>query len=407
MPVNKNKKSPRYGKTYKVGKGGSHVYTIGGKRVVIGGKKKSKTPKDPYAPQVESALSLKFGPAEREIASERRISDQALSNSDRAWAEYQRSLEVARQRVQGGYQAAQQGVYGQANVARQQDQAQAGELDKAAQAQAAQRGATAGASPAAAAQAARQASMTNFGSLLGTQGSAQNAYMASQYATAGGIRAAEGAKERARRRLVDQKAQDLAKEKGAARVSVRQELSDQAWKTQLEEATFGLRRQDTLQDNARQEAALRTQQRRDRQSAKDRAAQRRLTRRQQNLSHQDRVESQRIQREKAARGGSGAKGKTRYHKGYGNTNVSLAKAVTARQQWSGILDHPTNTDKPPRGNPTLVRAAAEYHRNNGKVSKKTALRIYRTFGFRVPYGKPKKKAPRRNPKKPTSVISPW
>jgi hypothetical protein len=82
-------------------------------------------------------------------------------------------------------------------------------------------------------------------------------------------------------------------------------------------------------------------------------------------------------------GGGGSGSETRHAPGYGHTNVSLAKGGTSRQQWLNILNSPTK----PKGNAYLIAAAKEYAKGGNKVSKQTALKIWRNFGFRVPYGK--------------------
>jgi hypothetical protein len=89
-------------------------------------------------------------------------------------------------------------------------------------------------------------------------------------------------------------------------------------------------------------------------------------------------------------------------KGYGRTNVSKAKAVSNREKWQAMLDQPRGTEFAKKPNPTLYKTLVEYRKNGGKVSKPTALKIYRTFGFRVPYGKPKGK-PRKRSARQTPV----
>lgn len=86
-------------------------------------------------------------------------------------------------------------------------------------------------------------------------------------------------------------------------------------------------------------------------------------------------------------GRGGAKG-PRSARGYGRTNVSQAVAVTNRGKWEGILAYPKNAEKPPSGNALMLKAAAQYHHGKGKVPRATALKIWRTFGFRIPYSKP-------------------
>lgn len=357
-------------------------------------KKAKKAPVDPFAAPTEAALKIRFEPAEQEIAAERRISDQQVANTGSWYNDYQRSVAAANQNTQAGYRGAQQSVYGQANLSRQQDQTQASQLDQSAQANATLRGATAGANPAAQAAAARQTSNNSFGGLLGAQGAAQNTYGNQMYANAAGMRASELQKEQARRRLVEKKGQDLAKEKGAARLTTRQELEDQAWKTRLEEATFNLKRNDTAADNARlaqgqkqtakNQALTRKQTAKNqRQIAKDKAAQRRLTQRGQNLTDQR-------AREKAAKGGKGgAKGGKGKNDAFTPTqkrgNVDKYQKARGLVQSDGkghSAGHMVKTLVRKGWNPILARAAVQRELYGG-VDKKLAQRIKREFGFNV------------------------
>lgn len=378
MPVNRKKGSKRYGQRYTVRKDGAHVYKSG---AVVGGKKK---PKDPYASQVDAATKLEFGDTDLQIDRERRIHGQANLNVGDWWQGYKNDVESARQRQAQGYQQAQQSVYNQANTARAQDQSQAAQMDAEAQRQAALRGATAGPNVAAQAQASRAALNNSYGGLIGSQGASQNAYMADQGRIAGGIRALELGKEASRGRQVEEQARSVAAKKGAFKAAKRDELEKAAWTRfleekayQVKEADFKLKQYDTLADNSRLSA-------KDSLDARDKRTKNKLKKVDQNIK----IRGQDLTDARSRRKGSGKSG-PRHKAGYGRTNVSESKGTTARQQWLNLIN--TGGSKPPKGaNAYLVKVAKEYYRGHKKVSKRTALRVWRDFGFRIPYEKPGK-----------------
>jgi hypothetical protein len=397
--------SKRKGKVFTIDKEtGAHLYKRGGKTIRIGGHPKPFNPDAPIRTEKEfnslvgSAANLKYGGAERDLQAQQRISAQQSANVGSWYDQYKADVARANASTAQGYQQATQGVYNQSNTARVQDAAQAQKLDQAAQAQAALRGTSAGPSVAPQAAAARQALSNSFGGMLATQGAAQRAYGNVQYSNAGGMKASALTAELANRRKLDQQARDLATEKGQYAVEYGQSLRDKEHTKRLENAAYGLKAQDSaiaaadkMADNrrqARKDAATRRKQRHDSMLADKRF---RLDQKKYGSTkakdNYQRAHGLGPYKQSSSKGGSGKA--VRRKAGYGGTNVSLPSAVTNRKQWESLLR--TGGSKPPKSaNKLMVAAAQEYYKSGHKVSKKTALKIWHVFGFRIPYHKPGK-----------------
>ena len=389
MPVNRKKGSPRYGKRYRVGRGGAHIYKIGGRRIVIGGKRPPGTKPDPFAAEVESATALRYGEKERQIGSERRISEQAERNAGSWWGNYQQELAAAEQRANQGYQQATGQIQGQANLSHQQDtQADAARLAEANRS-AALRGTTASEGDAGQAASARRALSNAMAGKVAFEGANQAAYGARATATGAGIRGLKLGEEQARRRQIEKAMRELTDDKGQFKVDYRTKLKDAAHKQRLENAAFGLRAADTAADNAlagqrerRQAADTRTDNRR--QSATERRQQRKDER---DMAKDDYQRKYGLGPYKPA-APTGGKG-PRSVKGYGRTNVSLSVGLTNRRKWVDLVANSKQWDaeetaKALKKTGFLGVALKEYARNKGKgVSPKTARRVFSTYGFRI------------------------
>lgn len=273
--VNRNRKSPRYKQRYTKGKGGSHVYTIKGKRVVIGGKRPARKPVDPYKAELDAATAVRYSEQERQIGSERRISEQAARNQGSWWGQYQQEVAAAEQRANQGYKGAVGQIQNQANTSYQQDTAADAARLAEANRQAALRGTTASEGDAGQAASARRALSSAMAGKVAYEGANQAAYGARQTATAAGVRASKLGEEAARRRQIEKALRDLQADKGQWRVDMRRQLKDAYHKKRLEILTFegkaaaeAFDQQMAQQREGRLSAADRRAARKDRRDAK-------------------------------------------------------------------------------------------------------------------------------------------
>lgn len=387
--VNRNRKSPQFGLRYEVGPGGSHVYKIRGRKVVIGGKKPAP---DPYAKEVGAATALRYGGQEAEIASQRRISGQALINQESWWDAYGREVAEAEERARQGYQQATQAIQGQANLSYQQDSAADAARLAEANRQAALRGTIASEGDAGQAAAARRSLSNAFAGKVAMEGANQAAYGARQVATAKGIKASKLSEEQARRRLIDSEARKLAADKGAWSVDYRRQLKETAFKQNLAAQQFGVRVQDTAADNKRADTAERRQQSAERRQRQAEERQQRKDRREMDRDSYQRKHGLGPYKPAAPRGGSGGgSGGGRR----GGARVPPSEARQAHRTFNKAVNSLRNRRRISSGvDGFLQSAAAEWFRNERKglrgVSRKTAKILARDYGFKAPVAKRRK-----------------
>ena len=133
---------------------------------------------DPLAPltgenlerELTAATRLRYGPQERQLESERRISGQAYANTADWYTKYLQDTEQMRQQAQQGYVQATQQVNDQANLGASQDAAANAARDAEAQKSAAIRGASPAQSQGLQASQANRALSSSFSGMLADSG---------------------------------------------------------------------------------------------------------------------------------------------------------------------------------------------------------------------------------------------
>lgn len=404
---NVRKGSPRQGRVFTKGAGGAHVYEIDGKRVRIGGKPKA-APKRPrpqpfdltapltrqaFRAELRAAQGLQFGPQDRQIAAERRISDQQLVNTGSYYDDYLRMAEQAQQRGQAGYQQAAGNIRSATAAAGVQANAQNARLSEQANTAAAKLGAAANPeidALALRAAQARQAAGNAQAGLVDALGATNNAYMADRTRVGAGAKMQALRDEQGNRRKVESAARDLAAEKGRFRVDFRRQAREGERRYALERSAFGLDQlkaqlsaQDAAADRRLDRAKLREDRMRDR---RDFAA----DRDDEAFDRSDRL----ADNQRADRGGRGASSLTPsqrrgYQADFGQAlsisraymkNGRLKKGVTANQIVDGIVAK--------KGYPRAIARAAVERAIHGHVAPTTAKRL-RKFGVRVRVRRPK------------------
>lgn len=260
--VNRKQGSPRKGQRYKsvTLKGGDivHRYADGtevGRGVGQGQRQPAAKPRPrpqatrrPSSDQLltrdlRAAEKLKFGPAQRQLNQERLVSDQRMANVGSWYDQYKRDIASAAQRSAQATAMVQHDAYSAAHQAASADQQALAGQKTSAQADAAKRGVDVDQSAYNAAQAAisaRQAQGVSLGNLAGYQGQNQAAHMNELSAIASGQGVQARADEGARRREIEQSGRDLASQRGAFRVTYKQDRAEAARKAALENAAFGL-----------------------------------------------------------------------------------------------------------------------------------------------------------------------
>jgi hypothetical protein len=209
-------------------------------------KKKSKPVKvvDPYAEQVASATKLKYGPAESELASQRRISIAQEERIPGFFADYQRRLNDLAQGQAAGYNQAKQELSSLTAASQSQStqaaQAALEQLRRQAKTQGAEVDPSLGAQ-AEQATAARRFGADAFGGVLAAQNLAQTGYQRNLQAASAAEKLNQLTAERRRRRQIEGKGEELAKEKGTFAQDFRRQLAEDAFKRKLEAAAFGLK----------------------------------------------------------------------------------------------------------------------------------------------------------------------
>lgn len=386
--VNRNKKSPRYGKRYTKGKGGVHIYKIGGNRIVIGGK---KPPPDPFAAEVDAATTMRYGEKERQIGSERRISQQAALNSNSWWGDYQRELAAAEQRANQGYQQATNQIQGQANLSYQQDSAADAARLAEANRQAALRGTVASEGDAGQAASARRSLSNAMAGKVAFEGANQAAYGARATAAGAGIKALKGGEEAARRRQIEKTYRDLLEDKGAFRVDHLQKLKDAYHKKRLEILTFeGKAAAQAFDQQYRREAQRLTQRGQDLSAETQRRGQD-LTRRGQDISAETQRRGQDLTDARGREKG-GSKGKSSFTptqiRGSRDKYLHIADVARSNKTDSKGRKHTwgwhyKNARAANKGvPPDLVKAALQRGLRGG-VDPALARKIFKQYGLRV------------------------
>jgi hypothetical protein len=369
----------------------------------LGGKHKPSrqhpraTPAQHKTPVLDSMTNLQYGGQQREIDSQRRISDQAAANSRGWYADYQRQVTAAAAQQQANTLAIQGQAYQQANTAAGTDQAANQQLLADQQAQAAQRGGTVDPALQATMQggvAARQVQGGQFGGLLASQGQAQGAYLGNRVGVAAqqGIQAQQD--EQRKRAQIDQLARDLQVEIGDFRTKTAYDLRQTRHKNRLEDMAFGLdvaqEQHDQADDRADNRRANRTERR---QAAKDRLSNAKtMTELQRdraadladdgraNYSTDYSEYAQRTRPSKANGGSTGGPGGSQRSW----TDVPPGEGGDNRRQFAGyVRDLRNGKDPGSQADPLLVKAAAQYLRD-GHVSSNVATKIKRDYGFKPP-----------------------
>ncbi len=408
--------SPRKGKVFRK-VDGAHVYKIGGRTVSIKGAPKSKAPAKPKTPakpkpapfdlaapltrqtfkaELKAATGLKFGPQERQLDAERRVSDQQIANTGSWYDDYLAAAERARQSGQQGFQQAAGNIRSATGAATAQSNAQNAQLSQQAQEAAAKLGATANPeldAIAARAVQSRQATGLAQAGLVDSLGASNNAYMADRGRIGAGAKLSALQQEAGNRRKIESAARDVATEKGQFRAEFRTQAREKERTYGLERAAFGL---DTLK------AKL---------DAKDDAASRRLAR---VKLREDRMRDRRdfaagrddeafdradtlADNQRADRGGGGASSLTpSQRRGYqadlGQAyslaqaymkNGRLKKGVSPGSVVAGLVGK--------KGYPRDLAKAAVQRAVNGGVDPALARAIKRKYGVNVKTRKPSKK----------------
>jgi hypothetical protein len=350
-------------------------------------------PADPYAPQVEALAKLQYDPQQRELASQRRISDQRMQSIPGWLADYNTRVQQAWEQTRAANAQAQQAVYTQANNAAAQDSQANQQLQQQALQDAQSRGQQIDPSAYQAGQQAasgRQALASSFGGMLASQGQAQQGFVANQQAL-GGLRQGEmmGA-EQAQQRKLDELAQSLSQEIGQFKVKARTDLQDADHKRALENAAFGL---DVTKENNDQKNADRDRRLREREARRQARQDRRdflAGRDDEAFDRQDALTDNQLAREKEQRQGEkDARG------GVEKPAFTAVKIRENRAAFRGFMDWAKNNpgaSKVPAGytkDPLMRRAAAQILAKGG-VDGKTARQFRAAFGF----------TPRTRPKKP-------
>jgi hypothetical protein len=336
-------------------------------------------------PEVQSALTLKYGPQENDLASQARVSDLAQQRIPAFFDQYRQQLQQINQAQQAGYQQAQNEI-AQMTASTQGAQPQ----DPNAANDAAIRGATVDPALAQRAEAAAQQrgiGASVFGGLLSTQKAALGAYGQGQLGVATQEQGRQSSLESARGRQMAQKRSELTAQKGADTVQLIQQLKEAAHKAQLEDIAFNntqIKTADQLKNSARNRAKSRADQRNSRanrilQSKKFGSAE-----------EKDRFERRNHlgpYKPPSSGKGSGKDGKPAY---------TRLQRSSAREDLSGAIDLAQHTTKggdqrsaydfltqAKHVKPSIARAAVEYV-FSGNISDKTRRTLYGRYGIHGP-----------------------
>lgn len=326
-----------------------------------------------------AAVDLRYGRERSQLDYERRLSEQHSQNMGGWYAKHQADVQAATAAQAGYAQGFQQASYQQANTAAATDTSQNAALLQQQQASAAQRGTTVDPSVAQTLQAgvaARQATGTAGGNLIGAQGQAQTAYMGNQQVVAGQQGLQAQSDEANRRRKIEQLAADLAREEGQFAVDFRRQSREDEHKRQLEDAAFGL---DVEQEaNDKKQAA-----------ADDRLARQKARR-------DDMEADRKYQLDLDKFGAAEAKDRYQRRNGLGPYKPSADKdgkpkarftplqRREARSEWRNIVARVRGGKKIAKETDPLMVRAAEQYLNRGAVSDATRRRIKRDYGISLP-----------------------
>lgn len=222
-------------------------------------KKPAAAPFDANAPltadtlnqNVAAATNLQFGGAEAELQGQRGVNQQMQANIPAWFAEYQAALAQSTQRTQQAYAGAVGVQQNTAATAGALDAQQRAALMQGAQADAATRGAVV--DPAIAAQgqqaaASRQSMMAAQTGLTAGLGAAEVGFRANRQVVGAGQKLSAQQTEAQRGRNIGVQAIDLARQKGAAATTTRQNLIDKEHTKNLERKAFGLNEQKAAAD---------------------------------------------------------------------------------------------------------------------------------------------------------------
>lgn len=193
---------------------------------------------DPLAGEVNAAANLQYGEAESGLQSQLRVSDANAARIPAYFSAYKAELERLRGAQQQGYESARQDIE-RLSSNPQAAQANAQALTGA-QAQANVTGGTVDPGAARGAQAigSRQSASDVFSGQLRSHQANANTYALNQQGTAEGGKISELISERNKRKGIETKQTDLAKEKGAYRVKARESIIEARHKRILERKAF-------------------------------------------------------------------------------------------------------------------------------------------------------------------------
>lgn len=209
------------------------------------------TPYDPLMPlagkdfkkELRAGVRAKYAPAESQLRIERGISDQRVRTLPGVYDQYTNQMGQLQSQSVAAYAAAQNQMFAQANAMNQATQAQITADAAEQQRLAGIRGAVADPSVAAKARMAaqgQQASLLQYGGSLGAEGARQGQYLGTRGAI-GHLRKAEAlGEEFQRRRGIEAKGADLAREKGDYRLEYRNKLREGERTYDLNRKAFGL-----------------------------------------------------------------------------------------------------------------------------------------------------------------------
>jgi hypothetical protein len=205
-----------------------------------------------------AAVELQYGPLERQLESERRISEQQRVNLGNWYQNiYLPQLQQAAAQQAAYSQAAQANMYQQANTAHGADVAAQNQLMQQAQADAAKRGATV--DPSVFAQGiqgagVRQQGLAQYGNLVGALGASQQQYLQGNVMLGAGMGTQALRDEGNRRMRIEQEGREVAREKGAFAVDFTRQARDKDRAYDLARDQFGLDVAEAAEDQRHNQA---------------------------------------------------------------------------------------------------------------------------------------------------------
>lgn len=341
----------------------------------------------------QAAETLRYGPAESQIAQQVRGSQQQEANIGGWFDQYKATVAAQTAASQARYAQAQQDLAGRTQASTAAAGAENQRLTQQMQQDAASRGATYGGQPSAdmsAAAASRRSLADAFANALSQQGVAQADYYGARQGVGESARIGEHLRERERRGEIGRAGEELAREKGAFRTQYMGDRRDQESKSVLERAIFG-------QEVTDAEAKRKADAAKAKQAAKDKRLGRGVQKRGQTLTYQtaqDRIAADRAarsDREAAAAAKQAEKDRKEREKQVGKTREKSSKVQTQIDQAVAVLQNPKRP-KGPQTRASLIAgmklpgdvADAAIAIYQGKPISRALAKRLNKLGYRVP-----------------------